>query len=108
MIRLVFTILLFTLPTDAWANCDSDLSGVELTACLYAAYERAEHRLDTIWRSLEIDRMSRDEQQAWATYRDATCANEMAKGGQDASVRRAACLLEMTEGRIKQLEQQRK
>ena len=108
MIRLMFPILLFTLATDAWAKCDSDMNVADLTSCLYAEYERAENRLDAIWQSMEISRMSRDEQRAWATYRDATCANEMAEGGQDASVRHAACLLKITEDRIKQLEQQRK
>ena len=108
MIRLVFAILLFTLPAHAWPKCDSDLDGVELTACLYAAYERAEGRLDELWQRSKVNRMSRDEQLAWATYRDAACANEMAKGGQDASVRQATCLLEMTEDRIKQLEKDHK
>ena len=108
MKRLIIIVLLISLPARAEDLCDPGLSNVELAACLYAAYERADKRMNEIWRDLAADRMSRDEQRAWVAYRDATCDREMVIGGDKAPVRRARCLREMTEDRIEQLERDRK
>ena len=104
MRRWIFMALLLALPAHAQEVCDPDLGDDELTACLYAAFERADSRLNEVWQDLNVDRMSRNEQQAWVEYRDATCDQEMVIGGGKESMRRAICLRRMTEDRIRQLE----
>ncbi|UCH73076.1 MAG: DUF1311 domain-containing protein [Rhodospirillales bacterium] len=103
MRRLLAAALLWSFPAYAEATCDRGLDDAALAACLYDAFEQADRRLAELWQRRTVDRMARNEQQAWLAYRDAACARDRVAGGGDAPAREARCLLDMTRERIKRL-----
>ena len=107
-------------------DCDNAMAQIELNACAYKAFERADAAMNTQWkltsaRMKEIDAgfdRSQDNrpgyfdtllaaQRAWLTYRDKQCASEgyTMRGGSAESMVISGCREQLTKARTKELKE---
>lgn len=105
-------------------NCDNPMSQVEMTYCSGLEFERADRRLNQVYRKV-IAEQTRDPgeapydarsweeamrkaQRAWVAFRDADCKGLVARdwtGGTGTSMAVNMCMTALTRRRIETLEQ---
>jgi uncharacterized protein YecT (DUF1311 family) len=127
----IFAILLFSFPAmadDAETKCDPGGSTLEMTACEFDNYKAADKKLNEVYKEViaKAKKMDaeypeggiepydgyedsiRKSQRAWVGYRDADCLRTTldARGGSMRNMTYPACLAEMTNNRIKELQKE--
>ena len=105
-------------------DCDNAMGQIELNACAYREFERADAAMNAQWKltaarmkqiDADFDRSQDNRpgyfdtllaaQRAWLTYRDQHCASEgyTMRGGSAESMMISGCKTQLTEARTKQL-----
>lgn len=111
----VLAVLLLHATSVCAADCEQPQTQVEMTLCAKEAYESANADLVKLFTSMvEESDLTRAElwkrsQDAWRTYRDATCAvyADLARGGTMAGSLHGNCMSELTRSRINELQKVR-
>lgn len=100
------SIFLFAGSLPARAACPGETQ-MEMNECAGAAYEKADKRLNQVYRKLEKTPELVASEKAWIAFRDAECKYQASsvEGGSMQPMVYANCLQSLTEDRIKQLEQ---
>jgi uncharacterized protein YecT (DUF1311 family) len=122
---ILSTLLAFAATAqDPEIDCDNAMAQIELNACAYKEYERADAAMNAQWKvtaarmkeiDADFDRSQDDRpgyfdtllagQRAWLTYRDKQCASEgyTMRGGSAEAMVISGCKTQLTEARTKQL-----
>ncbi|MBO9698041.1 MAG: DUF1311 domain-containing protein [Sphingopyxis sp.] len=121
---MTMTFALAAAAQDPEIDCDNAMAQIELNACAWKEFERADAAMNAQWkltaaRMKEIDAgfdRSHDNrpgyfdtllaaQRAWLTYRDKQCASEgyTMRGGSAEPMVISGCQTQLTEARTKQL-----
>ena len=92
--------------TSASAACPGETQ-MEMNECAGIAYDKADRRLNQVYKRLERTSELVAAQRAWITFRDAECKYKASayEGGSMQPMVYAGCLQSLTEDRIKQLEE---
>lgn len=95
-----------TMISSANAACPGETQ-MEINECAGIAYDKADKRLNQVYRKLERTPELVAAQRAWIAFRDAQCSYQASayKGGSMQPMVYAGCLQSLTEERIKQLEE---
>ena len=121
---LVTLLALAAAAQDPEIDCDNAMAQIELNACAYKEYERADAAMNAQWKitaarmkaiDADFDRSQDNRpgyfdtllaaQRAWLTYRDKHCASEgyTMRGGSAEPMVISGCQTQLTDARTKQL-----
>ena len=108
-----FFLLVFLVPSCAFAQCKDSVSTKDMQDCLDAEWKKSDtelnHAYQDAMKKLKPDAVDvlKRAQRAWVTYRDAQCEAEYKvwQGGTAAGVAMTQCKVTLTERRTKEIQE---